>query len=57
MLIQDADDAGDTLADKLRRTELPVLTVKPPKGFKDVNAAFAAGRIEDLQDLIERTSR
>lgn len=57
VLIQDDDEAGSDLADRLRHTDLPVHVVRPPRGYKDTNAALAAGRIDDLQELLERTSR
>lgn len=57
VLVQDDDEAGADLADRLRHTDLPVHVVRPPKGHKDVNSALAAGRADDLLELLERTSR
>ena len=57
VLIQDDDDAGENLADRLRSTELPLLVAKPPAPHKDINAAFAAGDVERLRELIERTGK
>ena len=55
VLVRDDDDAGLDLAKKLGATDLPLLTVRPPRGFKDVNAALAAGHRDELLELIERT--
>lgn len=54
VLIRDDDDAGLDLAKKIGATDLPLLTVRPPRGFKDVNAAYVGAR-DELEKLIERT--
>lgn len=55
VLVRDDDDAGLDLAKKIGATDLPLLTVRPPRGYKDVNAALAAGARDQLEELIERT--
>lgn len=55
VLVRDDDDAGADLAKKMGATDLPLLTVRPPRPHKDVNAALAAGDVESLRELIERT--
>lgn len=54
VLVRDADDAGLDLAKKIGATDLPLLVVRPPRGFKDVNAAYVGAR-DELEELIERT--
>lgn len=56
VLIQDDDEPGAHLAKQMSATHLPLQVVKAPHGFKDVNAALAAGHEDDIRALIEGTT-
>lgn len=52
VLIQDDDPTGNDLAKSLIATDLPVVTMLPPDGFPDVNAALVGGAGEALAAAI-----
>lgn len=52
VLVRDDDKGGDPLVSSLVSTPLDVAIVRPVPGFKDVNAALAAGEGEAMKKIV-----
>lgn len=48
VMVTDADDKGRDLAKRVAQSDLPVVVVEPPGGFKDATEAVVAGLGDEL---------